>query len=85
MARLTLVEARSRKAAFLREAVRELSLADVVVIDDRFEELAERSPARTRDLVTARAVRADAVFFDSSRRLLREGGELLLFTTRQTP
>jgi 16S rRNA (guanine527-N7)-methyltransferase len=80
-ARLTLVEARSRKAAFLREAVRELALADVVVIDERFEKLAERSPGQTADVVTARALRADVVFFDSSRHLLREDGELLLFTT----
>jgi len=85
LARLTLVEARSRKAAFLREAVRELSLAEVEVIDERFETLAERSAAGTADLVTARAVRADAVFFDASCRLLREGGELLLFTTTNAP
>jgi 16S rRNA G527 N7-methylase RsmG len=42
--------------------VRELALVDVVVIDERFEKIAERSPARTADLVTARALRADVVF-----------------------
>jgi 16S rRNA (guanine527-N7)-methyltransferase len=83
LADLALVEARSRKAAFLREAVRELSLANVVVVDDRFEKLAARPElAGTADLVTVRAVRIDAVLFGSSRKLTKSGAELFLFTAR---
>jgi 16S rRNA (guanine(527)-N(7))-methyltransferase RsmG len=82
LAQLTLVEARSRKVAFLREVVRELSLSDVAVVHDRFETAASRSELyRTADLVTVRAVRMDTMLFSASHRLLREGGELALFTT----
>ena len=80
LAQLTLVESRSRKAAFLREAVRELSFSDVTIINDRFENLAGRTElAGTSDLVTVRAVRTDVALFDSSRGLLRQGAELFVF------
>jgi 16S rRNA (guanine527-N7)-methyltransferase len=83
LAELTLIEARSRKAAFLREAVRELSLLNVAVVDDRFEKLAARSEvAGTADLVTVRAVRTDAALFGSSRKLMKSGAELFLFAGR---
>ena len=83
LSRLTLVEARTRKAAFLREVVRELALSDVVVVDDRFENLASRSDLEgTADLVTVRAVRIDAQLFESAHRLLKPYAELFLFSTR---
>jgi 16S rRNA (guanine527-N7)-methyltransferase len=85
-AQLTLVEARSRKAAFLREAVRELSLQGVAVLDERFEGLTARTDfSRIANLVTVRAVRIDGALFEASRHLLQSDGELLLFTTRGTP
>ena len=81
-AHLTMVEARSRKAAFLREAIRELSLSNVAVIEDRIENLEMRVElAGVAQVVTVRAVRADAVFFGSARFLLGGGGELFIFTS----
>ena len=85
-AQLTLVEARSRKVAFLREAVRELALPNVDVIAGRFEHAIGRPELDgTADLVTVRAVKVDATLLDLSHGLLKEGGELLLFATLDAP
>ena len=74
---LTLVESKTRKAAFLREVVRALKLSATDVANVRFEELPD---AMTKaDLVTVRAVRPDAALFNVSARLLKRGGRLLLF------
>jgi len=82
MVRLVLVEARSRKAAFLREAVRALSLQGTEVANDRFEHVTARVDlAGQADVVTVRAVRIDDVLLESSRRLLKPGGDLFLFST----
>ena len=40
-ARLTMVESKTKKAAFLREAIRVLGLTDTVVIDERFETISD--------------------------------------------
>lgn len=78
---LVMVEARSRKVAFLREAVRELGLDRTRAESIRFEEmLGSTLPwAATADLVTARAVKADPTFVALVEMLLRPGGELMLF------
>ena len=48
-ARLTMVESKTRKAAFLREAVAQSGAADAAeVADERFEELSRRRRSRTR-------------------------------------
>lgn len=73
---LTMVEARSKKGAFLREVARELGLASTTVLTCRIEDL--DAPA-TADLVTVRAVKADPGLFSSTARLLRPGGRLLVF------
>jgi 16S rRNA (guanine527-N7)-methyltransferase len=75
---LTLVESKTRKAAFLREVVRVLGLPGTDVANVRFEELRAKVD-RTADLITVRAVRPDAALFDVSARLLKSGGHLLLF------
>lgn len=75
---LTLVESKTRKAAFLREAVRVLRLPDTDVANVRFEEL-EPGSQSAADLVTVRAVRPDSALFEVSARLLKTGGRLLLF------
>jgi 16S rRNA (guanine527-N7)-methyltransferase len=75
---LTLVESKTRKAAFLREVVRVLGLTGTDVANIRFEEL-QTKVDRTADLITVRAVRPDATLFDVSSRLLKSGGHLLLF------
>jgi len=74
---LTLVESKTRKAAFLREVIRALKLPGTEVANVRFQELPTPTPAA--DLVTVRAVRPDRVLLDESARLLRVGGHLLFF------
>lgn len=76
-ARLTMVESKGRKAAFLREAVRTLELRGTDVQSVRFEELSQGVDAA--DLITMRAVRADAEMLAICRGLLRQDGEMLLF------
>jgi 16S rRNA (guanine527-N7)-methyltransferase len=81
---LTMVEAKERKAAFLREVVRVLRLGDVVVENARFEALPPELTG-TADLVTVRAVRADAVMFATAAKLLRDAGRVLWFGTGPGP
>lgn len=83
MARLTMVESRSRKAAFLREAVRTLELADTTVTAARVEKL--ESAAAGADLITVRAVRVDATLEKTCSALLSSGGKLLLFASSAGP
>jgi 16S rRNA (guanine527-N7)-methyltransferase len=81
--RLVLVESKERKAAFLREAVRELSLDGVEVEVARIESITSNHRfAGTVDLVTVRAVRRSLTVFDASRALLREGGRAVLVGSR---
>jgi 16S rRNA (guanine527-N7)-methyltransferase len=75
---LTMVESRSRKAAFLREAVRSLGLKSAGVAEARIEALGSDWEGEA-ELVTVRAVRMDQELFDVVQRLLRSGGRLLLF------
>ena len=85
-AHLTLVESKARKAAFLREAVRSLSLSDTVVETVRFEEFAQRSVVKAAaQLVTVRAVKLDKAFFDAARALIAPQGQLLLFSSYESP
>ena len=75
-----MVESKTRKAAFLREAIRTIGLAEASVADTRFEEYASRSEvAGLADLITVRAVRTDQVLFDVAGRLLAPKGRLLMF------
>lgn len=79
---LTMVESKSRKAAFLREAVRELGLPSTVVETGRFEDLAATpGMAGVAQLVTVRAVRIDAGVFGAAAALLARSGALFLFTS----
>ena len=55
-----MVEVKTRKAVFLREAVRELALKDAEVETSRFEELLSRPEMHeSADIVTIRAVRVE--------------------------
>ena len=79
--RLVMVESRARKAAFLREALRELGMNGSVEAL-RFEELAERAPFHAGfDLASVRAVRLDASLFNTLSTLLRPQGHAALFRT----
>lgn len=82
---LLMVESRSRKAAFLREAAREVGLS-ATVESERFETVAARSAYAHRfGLVSVRAVRPDAALMTSASSLLRSGGLLALFRTAAGP
>ena len=76
---LTMVESRSRKAAFLREVVRNLSFADSARVESRrIEEVASERPG-TADCVTIRAVRVDTALSAQLSQLVASGAQLILF------
>lgn len=79
--RTVLVEARARKAVFLKEVVRTLGLSDRIdVVSDRFESLAANVKFSGRfDLLTVRAVRLGADDLSAMSRLVQPGGRLILF------
>jgi 16S rRNA (guanine527-N7)-methyltransferase len=78
-ARLTMVEARAKKAAFLREVARELNLANVNVVNLRLEDW---SPIlHSAQLVTTRALRIDVELLSLARRFMSTDGQLFLFGT----
>ncbi len=75
---MVMVESRSRKCAFLREAVRELGLRGVDVANTRFELLSGRSDLRASvDLVTLRAVRLDEELWSQMKAVLKPHGQAL--------
>ena len=83
---LIMVESKSRKAAFLREAVRELGLEGASVAELRFEEFSRDATMReSADVVTLRAVRPDQTAFGTAGNLLRPSGRLALFTSSDAP
>jgi 16S rRNA (guanine527-N7)-methyltransferase len=81
---LTMVEAKARKAAFLREVLRTLKLSNASVENARFEDVARRYPGGAH-VVTVRAVRFDPVLSEALSSLLGFEGRLLLFTSSQQP
>jgi 16S rRNA (guanine527-N7)-methyltransferase len=77
---LVMVESRERKAAFLRETIRELGLPGSEVAVARIEAVAaENSNAGVADLVTVRAVRLEPSMIGWIQTLLRFGGQAVLF------
>jgi 16S rRNA (guanine527-N7)-methyltransferase len=82
---LVMVESRSRKAAFLREAVRELGLA-ALVENARFEDLVNRPEYRElMDVVSVRAVRLDSPALQAAAVFLSPGGQMALFESATAP
>lgn len=77
---LMLVEAKTRKSVFLREALRALEVPDAEVVTSRFEELLSR-PAlhEAHELLTLRAVRVEGSVLMNLQAFVRPGGELFLF------
>ena len=77
---LHLVEAKTRKAAFLREAVRALGLKKIEVETSRFEMLLTKPELHESfDIVTIRAVRLDLATMLTLQAFLKKGGRLLHF------
>jgi 16S rRNA (guanine527-N7)-methyltransferase len=78
--RLVLVEPKTRKAVFLREAIRALQLDRARVETSRFEELLTRPELHEGlDLVTLRAVRVEPRTLVGLQAFLKVGGQLFLF------
>jgi 16S rRNA (guanine527-N7)-methyltransferase len=78
--RMTLIEARVRKSAFLREAIRELGLTDVDVDTRRLGEGGLPALNSFADIVTLRAVKAGAELWRGISALTRPGGRVLWFS-----
>jgi len=77
---LTMVEVKVRKSAFLREAIRHLSLAETHVENARYEELLVRPELHEHyDLLTIRAVRVQPKTLMSLQAFIRPLGTLMLF------
>jgi 16S rRNA (guanine527-N7)-methyltransferase len=78
--RLTMVEVKARKSAFLREAVRHLGLTGAKVETSRFEELLARPELHEAfDVLSMRAVRVDPKILMTLQAFVKPGGSLLLF------
>jgi 16S rRNA (guanine527-N7)-methyltransferase len=79
---LLMVEAKTRKSIFLKEALRALDLKRADVVTSRFEELLTKPRLHeAHDLLTIRAVRIEARVLMSLQAFVRPGGEIFLFRT----
>ena len=77
---LLMVESKTRKAAFLREACRQLEIKDVAVETGRYEALLPRPEFHeAHDLLTLRAVRVEARILRGLQAFVRPGGVMALF------
>lgn len=86
--RLLMVESKTRKSVFLREAVRAVALEGAGVAASRYEELLARPELHeAHDLVTMRAVRVEPRLLSNLQAFIKPGGVLLLFrgTTAADP
>ena len=78
--RVTMVEVKTRKSVFLREAIRQLQLEGTDVETTRVERLAGRAEfVGAVDVVTVRAVRLDDELWGTLMKVLRPGGRVLWF------
>jgi 16S rRNA (guanine527-N7)-methyltransferase len=78
--KLRMVESKTRKSAFLREAVRVLSMTDADVETARAEELLTRPELHeSQDFVTVRAVRLELKLLVKLQAFLKTGGRILMF------
>lgn len=77
---LRMVESKTRKAAFLREATRTLNLEGVEVEAARFEELLARPEMHeSYDVATLRAVRIEPRTLNTVQAFLKPQGQIFLF------
>jgi len=82
---MRMVESKTRKAAFLREVVRQLDLEGAQVEGSRFEELLARPELHEgADVVTMRAVKAEKKTMMGLQAFLKPGGLLFLFRTNSS-
>lgn len=78
---VTLMDASSRKTAFLRRVSRETSLENVLVVTCRVEDMAPQLATRF-DVITARAVALIPEIVSWTRPLLQKGGRWILWKGR---
>jgi 16S rRNA (guanine527-N7)-methyltransferase len=78
-AQVSLVESRSKRAAFLHRVVQQARLANATVFHGRVEEL----EARSWDGLISRAFAAPEAVLEHARRLLIPGGRLCLMLARE--
>jgi 16S rRNA (guanine527-N7)-methyltransferase len=79
---MRMVESKTRKAAFLREAVRQLAFERTTVEAANFKDLLALPELReSADVVTLRAVRIDRQTLTELQGFLKPGGLLFLFRT----
>lgn len=77
---LRMVESKTRKSAFLREAVRVLNLSNAEVETARAEDLLTRPELHeSQDVVTIRAVRIELKLLVKLQAFLKTGGRILMF------
>jgi 16S rRNA (guanine527-N7)-methyltransferase len=78
--RLTMVEAKTRKAVFLLEALRHLNIPNASVETARFEQLLTRPELHEAfDVMTIRAVRVESSTLITLQAFLKPGGHLFWF------
>jgi 16S rRNA (guanine527-N7)-methyltransferase len=78
--RLTMVEAKTRKAVFLLEALRHLEIANASVETARFEQLLTRPELHEAfDVLTIRAVRVESATLVTLQAFLKPGGQMFWF------
>ena len=83
--RAALVEAKTRKSVFLREALRALEMHDTEVLTARYEELLSRPDLHeAHDLLTIRAVRIEARVLMNLQAFVKPSGEIFLFRSGST-
>ena len=84
--RLLMVEVKTRKSAFLREAVRQLALSNAAVETARVEELLTTVALHEAfDVVSVRAVRVEAKTLNTLQAFLVAGGQMWLFRSASGP
>jgi 16S rRNA (guanine527-N7)-methyltransferase len=78
--RLRMLESKTRKSVFLREAARVAELTDAEVVTARLENAADRLDlSGAHDLITIRAVRLDKPALQQIVKLLSPTGQIFLF------
>ncbi len=83
---LTLIESNHKKAAFLREVARALTLTDINVITDRAETISARSDSPHAEVVTLRAVESFEAILPQVLHFLSPNGTVaLLIGASQLP
>ncbi len=80
--RVTLIEARQKKCAFLRQVALECGFTGVEVVAERFEDWARERSAKA-NLITTRAVAIDPRLLQAMKSVLAPDGKLVVATTTE--